>query len=428
MKNKNYDPNLAPDSVLVQEIEKANLKLADIVLRTPTMLNERLSEKFAANIYMKREDLQVVRSYKIRGAYNKMSSLTDEEKKKGVICASAGNHAQGFAMACKLLEVKGKVFMPTTTPKQKINKVKFFGREFVEVILVGDNYDDSYSFALEAKEKEDLTFIHPFEDELVIAGQGSVGLEIIEEMGDRKIDYVIVPVGGGGLCSGVSQIIKSKSPSTQILAVEPMGAPSMKESLEVGHVVTLNKVDPFVDGASVRRIGELNLSLSKGHIYDINLVDEGRICSTILELYNEDAIVVEPAGALSIATLKDYADLIKGKNVVCIISGGNNDITRMEEIKERSLQYEGLKHYFIINFPQRAGALRDFLNHVLGPKDDITFFEYVKKSHRSDGPAIVGIELNNKADYDELIERMNQFDVDFENINENPLLYGMFIH
>ncbi len=428
MKNTHYDPQTSADPHLIEEIKQANDLLGDIVIRTPTMLSERLSEKYQASIFLKREDLQVVRSYKIRGAYNKMHSLTPEQRKNGVICASAGNHAQGFALACKLLETSGKVYMPTTTPKQKINKVKFFGREFVEVVLVGDNYDEAYKHALAEQEKENLIFIHPFNDELIIAGQGSVGLEILEEMRGTPIDYVVVPVGGGGLCAGVSQIMKAMSPQTKILAVEPKGAPSMRRSIEEGDLVRLPKVDPFVDGASVRSIGDLNFKLSKPLIYDMKLINEGHICSTILELYNEDAIVAEPAGAMSVAGLRDYADLIRGKNVVCIISGGNNDITRMEEIKERSLQYEGLKHYFIINFPQRAGALRDFLNHVLGPKDDITYFEYVKKSHRSDGPAIVGIELNQKADYDSLLERMKEYDVDFENINENPLLYGMFVH
>ncbi len=428
MKNNHYDPQYTPDPALIADIHKANDLLGEIVTRTPTMISERLSEETGATIYLKREDLQVVRSYKIRGAYNKMSSLSEEEKKKGVICASAGNHAQGFALACRLLEVRGKVYMPTTTPKQKIKKVKFFGRDFVEIVLKGDTYDDAYHESIQVMEKENLTFIHPFEDEKIIAGQATVGLEIIEELRGKDIDYIVVPVGGGGLCAGLSQIVKSLRPETKIIAVEPAGAPSMSTSLTKGEVTPLGKVDPFVDGASVRQIGSLNFTLSSPLISDYYLVPEGKICSTILELYNEDAIVAEPAGAMSVAILPELSELIRGKNVVCIISGGNNDITRMEEIKERSLQYEGLKHYFIINFPQRAGALRDFLNHVLGPDDDITYFEYVKKSHRTDGPAIVGIELSNKNDYDSLLARLEQYEVDYETINENPLLYGMFIH
>lgn len=412
--------------ISIENIYKAKVRLKNIALHTPLMSNLNWSEKYACNMYFKREDLQVVRSYKIRGAYNKMSTLSTEALDKGIVCASAGNHAQGVALACKLLNVKGTIFMPSVTPKQKVSKVKFFGRENVEVILTGDTYDASYQAAKEYTEGYDKTFIHPFDNEHVIEGQATVGLEIIEDC-DLPIDYVFVAIGGGGLVSGLGSYFKQISPKTKIIGVEPQGAPAMHESLKRGKVVALDHIDTFVDGAAVKKVGEKTFLIAQQVLDDIILVPEGKVCTSILQLYNEEAIVAEPAGAITIAALDFYKDKIKGKNVVCIISGGNNDITRMEEIKERSMLFEGLKHYFIIDFPQRAGALREFLNQVLSETNDITHFQYIKKQNRETGPAVVGIELKEKSEYDGLLNRMVDNGIKFQTLNDNPRLYELLV-
>ncbi len=412
--------------ISVENIYKAKVRLKNIATHTPLTFNDNWSEKYESNIYFKREDLQVVRSYKIRGAYNKMSSLSKKALEKGVVCASAGNHAQGVALACKKLNVHGTIFMPNTTPKQKFDKVKFFGREKVDVVLTGDTYDDSYKEAIAFCEKEEKLFIHPFDDEKVIEGQATVGLEIMEDC-PVNIDYLFVAIGGGGLASGLGSYFKQISPATKIIGVEPAGAPAMYESLKQGRIVTLEHIDKFVDGAAVQRVGEKTFELCRLVVDDIILVPEGKVCTSILQLYNEEAIVAEPAGALTIAALDFYKEQIKGKNVVCIISGGNNDITRTEDIKERSLLYEGLKHYFIINFPQRAGALRDFLNQVLNDHCDISYFTYIRKNNRENGPAMIGLELKEKGDYDALIQRMKDNNIQFQTVNDKPMLYEMFV-
>ena len=412
--------------ISVENIYKAKVRLKHVATKTPLMHNQFYSEKYGAKIYFKREDLQVVRSYKIRGAYNKMASLTPKELAKGVICASAGNHAQGVAFACKALKVTGKIYMPSTTPKQKINKVKSFGSTYVEVVLIGDTFDDSYAEALQDSKENQLVFIHPFNDEKVIEGQGTVGLEILEDC-EEDIDYIFVAIGGGGIASGLGSYFKQMSPATKIIGVEPTGSPGMKTSLDRGEVVTLAEMDVFVDGAAVRRVGDLNFKICQQVVDDIIIVPEGKVCTTILELYNEEAIVVEPAGALSIGSLDFYKEQIKGKTIVCLIGGGNNDITRMEDIKERSLLYEGIKHYFIIRFPQRAGALRQFLNDVLGPNDDITHFEYSKKNNKNAGPALVGLELKNRNDYDGLIERMKEYNIDYQTVNDQKMLFNFLV-
>lgn len=412
--------------IQLEDIIIANQVLKDVVNQTPLQYNEVLSEKYQCNVYLKREDLQIVRSFKIRGAYNSIQNLSEEETKNGIVCASAGNHAQGVAFSCEMLKIHGKIFMPTTTPRQKVKQVKRFGGDNVEVILTGDTFDDSYAKALESCEKEGRAFIHPFDDPYVIAGQGTVGMEIMNDM-DDKIDYLFAGIGGGGLVSGVGTYIKSISPATKIVGVEPAGAPAMKTSLEQNKVVTLKKIDKFVDGAAVQTIGELTFEICKEVIDDVAIVPEGKVCTTILELYNENAIVAEPAGALSIASLDFYRDQIKGKNIVCVISGGNNDIGRMQEIKEKSLVYEGLMHYFIVHFPQRAGALREFLDEVLGPEDDITRFEYTKKNNKENGPALVGVELKHREDHDGLIERMELKGFKYVEINNDESLFHLLI-
>ncbi len=412
--------------ISVENIYKAKLRLKNIIFHTPLMKNDFYSEQYGCTIYLKREDLQIVRSYKIRGAYNKMATLSKKELTNGVVCASAGNHAQGVALACQKLKVNGKIFMPTTTPQQKIKKVKSFGKSFIEVLLTGDTYDDSYKEAMKEAKKNQLAFIHPFDDEKVIEGQGTVGLEILEDC-EAPIDYIFVAIGGGGISAGIGSYFHQMSPTTKIIGVEPLGSPGMFESRKKGKVVTLKEMDVFVDGAAVKRVGDLTFQICQQVLSNVVLVPEGKVCTKILELYNEEAIVVEPAGALTIGALDAYKEQIKGKTIVCLIGGGNNDITRMEDIKERSLLYEGLKHYFIVQFPQRAGALKDFLNHVLGPKDDITHFEYTKKNNKDSGPALVGIELQDAADYQGLLKRMKDHQIDYQTMNDQEMLFRFLI-
>jgi len=394
-------------------IEDAAQKLKNIVRRTPLEYNHTLSNRFEANIYLKREDLQIVRSYKLRGAYNMMSSLSSALLAKGVVCASAGNHAQGVAFSCNNMKVRGVIFMPKITPKQKIQQTKMFGNGFVEIILVGDTFDESAEAAKKYTEEHNMTFIPPFDDSRIIEGQGTIGIEILEQFTEGKIDYIFIPIGGGGLCAGVGTYIKDNSPKTKVVGVEPAGASSMKAALKAGHPVTLDSIDKFVDGAAVKRIGDITYPICEEILDKVCLVPEGEVCSTILKLYNEDAIVAEPAGALSISALSHYAPEIKGKNVVCIVSGSNNDINRMQDIKERSLIFEGLKHYFIVRFPQRPNALRDFVNQVLNEHVDIVRFEYMKKNERETGPALVGIELDSYTEYEKLWERMQAYGLDF---------------
>lgn len=410
----------------VEDIIKASQALKGIIKKTPLQKNDLLSERYASNIFLKREDLQVVRSFKIRGAYNLMQSYPLATLKNGVVCASAGNHAQGVAYSCRILQIPGKIFMPATTPRQKLNQVARFGDQYVEIVLIGDTFDDSYLQARQCCEKENKIFVHPFDDPQVIAGQGTVGIDIMNEA-VKSPDYVFVTIGGGGLISGIGSYIKNISPGTKIIGVEPVGAGSMKSSLAQQKIVTLDPIDTFVDGAAVKRVGELTFEICKKVIDDIVLVPEGKVCTSILELYNENAIVAEPAGALPIAALDFYKDKIKGKNVICVVSGGNNDIERMQEIKERSLLYEGLKHYFIINFPQRPGALREFVVNVLGSRDDITHFEYTKTNNREKGPTLVGIEVQKKEDYHELIKKMQQKNVQYTIVNDNRELFNLLV-
>lgn len=411
--------------VSTENIRKAAINLKGVAERTPLQKNLALSDRYECEVYLKREDLQPVRSYKIRGAYNKIKSLSKKDLAKGVICASAGNHAQGFAFACHLLGIKGKVYMPSTTPKQKVDKVRFFGKDNIDVILTGDTFDDSFKSSVKACEEEGLTFVHPFDDYKVMEGQGTVGLEILEDQAD--IDFLLLPVGGGGIASGSGSYFKQNSPNTKLIGVEPEGAASLKEALKFGNATELSSIDKFVDGAAVQKVGKNTFNVIKEIIDDVILVPEGKVCSTILQLYNEEAIVVEPAGALSVSALDFIKDKIKGKKVVCVVSGGNNDIGRMQEIKERSLIYEGLKHFFIVRFPQRPGALKEFVSEVLGPKDDISRFEYVKKNAREAGPALIGVELSDPNDYTGLIKRMEHYGINYTVINEDPDLFQYFI-
>ena len=412
--------NLFKDAIIAKN------QLQGVVSPTPLTENTNLSNEFNATILLKREDLHIVRSYKIRGAYNKISSLTDAEKQQGIVCASAGNHAQGVAFSCNLLQIKGKIYMPKTTPKQKIKQVQLFGKSFVAIELIGDTFDDAYAQAVADAKENNKIFIPPFDDLTVIAGQATVGLEILESC-LPPIDYVFVPIGGGGLAAGLATVFKELSPNTKIIGVEPKGAPTMKTAIAVGNNAPLESIDKFVDGAAVKQVGNLTFEICRHLLDDIILVPEGKVCTTILRLYNEEAMVVEPAGALTIAALDFYKDKIKGKNVVCIVSGSNNDIERTAEIKERSLLYEGLMHYFIIQFPQRPGSLKEFVNELLGPDDDITYFQFTKKNNRESAPVVVGLELKNKNDINPIKTKMTERGFQYNYINEKQDLFNQLI-
>ena len=400
-------------------VRNASENLQGVSVLTPLVINERLSNDLNCKIYLKREDLQQVRSFKIRGAFNKIRSIdSDYLKNKTLVCASAGNHAQGFAYSCNKLKIYGKIYMPVTTPKQKIERVKIFGGEYVEIILIGDNFDDAQYEAQKQNTDQDLC-VHAFDDVNVIEGQGTIGLEILDQV-DKHFDYLIVPVGGGGLISGIITVFKELSPKTKIIGVEAEGAPAMSKSLKDGKIIKLDSIDNFVDGVSIKKIGKIPFDICKKSLDEILLVPEGKICQTILDLYNKDGIVVEPAGAIGISALELNNKMFKDKNVGVLICGGNNDFTRMAEIRERALFYSNLKHYFIVKFPQRAGALKEFVNNVLGKNDDITFFEYVKKNNRENGTAIVGIELKFSKDLNDLVKKMKENGFFGEYLNEKP--------
>lgn len=410
----------------LQGVLEAADRLEGLTRLTPLEKNKRLSVLTGASVFLKREDLQLVRSFKIRGAYNKIASLTAKEKNTGIVCASAGNHAQGFAFSCQELEIKGEVFMPATTPQQKISQVRMFGGDFVNIVLIGDTYDACQKVALESAKNSGKIFIHPFDDPLVIEGQATLALEMIEQYSE-VLDVLLVPIGGGGLVSGVITVFKERSPQTKIIGVEPEGAPSMQKALASGKRIALKEMDGFVDGAAVRQVGKLPFEICKSHLDELLTVPEGKICQTILDLYNKEGIVAEPAGAIAIAALDIISDQLKNKKVGVLVCGGNNDVFRMPEIQERALLYTGLKHYFLIDFPQRSGALKQFVTQILGSEDDITHFEFSKKNFRNNAPAVVGIELKNAADLTLLVERMKKHNFKFDYLNDKQSLFQFLI-
>ena len=410
----------------LQGVLEAADRLEGLTRLTPLEKNKRLSALTGASVFLKREDLQLVRSFKIRGAYNKIASLTANEKNTGIVCASAGNHAQGFAFSCQELEINGEVFMPATTPQQKISQVRMFGGDFVNIVLIGDTYDACQKVALESAKNSGKIFIHPFDDPLVIEGQATLALEMIEQYSE-VLDVLLVPIGGGGLVSGVITVFKERSPQTKIIGVEPEGAPSMQKALASGKRIALKEMDGFVDGAAVRQVGKLPFEICKSHLDELLTVPEGKICQTILDLYNKEGIVAEPAGAIAIAALDIISDQLKNKRVGVLVCGGNNDVFRMPEIQERALLYTGLKHYFLIDFPQRSGALKQFVTQILGSEDDITHFEFSKKNFRNNAPAVVGIELKNAADLTLLVERMKKYNFKFDYLNDKQSLFQFLI-
>jgi len=412
--------------VALEKVEQAARNLKGVINKTPLLQNHWLSQCYDAQVYLKHEDLQVVRSYKIRGAYNKMCTLPRLEGGREIVCSSAGNHAQGVAYACQLLGLKGYIFMPANTPAQKVNKVHLFGKDMVEVVLIGKAYDDTFKAAKAFSDKHGSTFIPPFDDLAIVEGQATVGLEILESA-NFQIDYLFMPIGGGGLASGVSSVFKQLSPHTKLIGVQPAGAPSMYNSMKAQKRLALDTIDSFVDGAAVKCPGALTFDICRELLDDVVLVEEGQVCEDILKMYNEEGVVLEPAGTLSISVLKSYAEEIKGKNVVCIISGSNNDITRMEDIKERAMQHQGLKHYFMVTFDQNPGALRIFVNQVLHPDDDIIHFQYIKKNNKEKGPVFIGIEVKRPQNAEVIKRRMTEEGFAYEYLNGKKDFLNLFV-
>lgn len=410
-------------TVSVADIDAAIARLEGVALRTPLQRSERLSARAGADVWLKREDLQPVRSYKIRGAHNLIAQLTPEQRAAGVACASAGNHGQGVALACAKLGVPAWIYCPTTTPRQKRERMIALGNDDLHLVVTGDTYDDSFRAAQETVDRLGLTMVPAFDHPWTIAGQGTVAHEIVEQLG-KAPDVLLAPVGGGGMLAGIVTWFAAYAPETRVIGVEPAGAASLLASLEAGHPVTLDHIDTFVDGAAVRKVGNLPFAIAQAHGLGVIAVPEGRVCSEMLELYQVEGIIAEPAGALAVSAIGEHHWMPEpGQTVVAILSGGNNDVSRYAEIIERSLIYEGRKHYFLVNFPQEPGALRRFLDDVLGPNDDITYFEYVKRSNRELGPALVGVELGNRADLAGLRERMAHSRIDVQVIDPESAMF-----
>jgi threonine dehydratase len=403
-------------AVSAEDVRAAAERLREIVVRSPLERNERLSEFVGADVWLKREDLQPVRSYKLRGAYNFIASLTDAQRANGVVCASAGNHGQGVAYTCRRIGVECRVVLPRTTPRQKRDQISALGGTQTTIVVEGHTYDDAHEAATRLAARDGAVLVPPFDDPLVIAGQGTVALEVFEQLGGPP-DLLVVPVGGGGLLAGSLVALAGAQRPARVVGVEPAGAASMTAALDAGEPVTLPTVDSFVDGAAVRRVGRYTFDLVRELGDGVVTVAEGAVCTTMLELYQRDGIIAEPAGALAVAALTGGLTVPVGGSVVCIISGGNNDVSRYGEVVERSLVHQGLKHYFLVEFPQEPGALRGFLDNILGPSDDITLFEYVKKNNRETGPALVGIELAATADLDPLLARMQASGFDIERLS-----------
>ncbi|MCB2407303.1 threonine ammonia-lyase IlvA [Hymenobacter lucidus] len=419
---------IAPSApaVLLSNVEQAASTLQGVICETLLQQNLGLSAAYGATVYLKREDLQVVRSYKIRGAYHKISQLAREQNQPEVVCASAGNHAQGVAYACQLLGLKGYIFMPANTPAQKVSKVRLFGKEQVEVILTGATFDDTFQAARQFCDERGSSFVHPFDDLAIIEGQATVGLEILKAA-PAPIDYVFMPIGGGGLASGVGSVFRQLSPQTKLIGVQPLGAPSMQQAIRAGRRQALEHIESFVDGAAVKCPGALTFELCRELLDEVVLVPEGQVCEDLLRMYNEEGIVLEPAGTLSISALRQFADEIRGKTVVCVLSGSNNDITRMEDIKERAMRHQGLKHYFMVTFNQRPGALRRFVNNVLHPDDDIIHFQYIKKNNKEKGPVFVGIEVKKPHEIEGIQQRMQQEGFAYEYLNEKQDFLSLLV-
>lgn len=416
---------LQSETRLKPAVEAAAVRLREVISSTPLQRSKRLSERFGAEVLLKREDLHEVRSFKLRGAYNKIAGLGSDERALGVVCASAGNHAQGVAYACALLGIPGTIFMPVSTPLQKVERVRLFGRQAISVELVGHTYDEAGAVAAERSLETGAVLVHPFDDEAVMAGNGTIALEILAEAPDA--DLVIAGIGGGGLAAGIAGYLAQSGSPIRVLGAEPAGAAAMHDSIAAGHPVTLEAMDTFVDGAAVARVGELTFGICRRALDRIVLVPEGQLCTTLIELYQNEGIVAEPAGGLAVSALESVAGEVAGKRVVCVVSGGNNDVLRYPEIVERSLVHQGRKHYFVVEFAQRPGQLRRFVDQALGPHDDIVRFEYMKKTNKERGAALVGIELRDRADLDPLLRRMSEIQLSYRRLAADELLYDHLI-
>ena len=420
------NPAAGLPTVHAKDVDEAEDRLGPVVRCTPLERNDRLSHRAGTNVWLKREDLQVVRSFKLRGAFNLIAQLTADERARGIVCASAGNHAQGVAFSCRRLRVPGRIFVPRTTPRQKRERIAAFGGDFVDLVIEGAGYDDAGRAAAGYASTTGAVLVPPFDDPRTIAGQGTVAVELVEQL-DAAPDVVLVPVGGGGLIAGMAVWLRDRFPTVRIVGVEPEGAASMGAALAAGGPVDLGEIDGFVDGTAVRRVGSVTFPLVRDLVDEVVSVPEGRVCSEMLTLYQSEGIVAEPAGALAAAALGDHVDVTGTATVVAVVSGGNNDVSRYGEIIERSLIHEGLKHYFLVDFPQEPGALRGFLDDVLGPDDDIALFEYVKKNNRETGPALVGVELTHKADLGPLLARMDHCPLHIEPVPAGSPLFTFLV-
>nr|WP_092605545.1 threonine ammonia-lyase IlvA [Raineyella antarctica] len=412
--------------ITADAVEEASARLSGVARRTPLQRSERLSNRTGADVWLKREDLQPVRSYKLRGAYYLISGLSEAEREAGVICASAGNHGQGVAFACRALGIKGRIVCPTGTPRQKRDRMLELGGDLVELVLVGRTYDEAAAFAEQEAAETGATLVPAFDDPRTIIGQGTVAQEIVEQLGAAP-DVLLVPVGGGGLLAGALTWMRERAPHTTVIGVEPSGAASLAAALAAGGPVALTHVDTFVDGAAVRRVGDCSYAVAAVRPPRTVNVPEGAICSEMLEMYQVDGIIAEPAGALATAALRTSVQVQADQSVVAIVSGGNNDVSRYAEVIERSLVWEGRKHYFLVNFTQEPGALRSFLDEVLGPDDDIVLFEYVKRNNRDLGPALVGIELGEPTDLAGLLARMDASPISCERLTEDSPAYRFLV-
>ena len=411
------EATVAATPVTLANVERAARRLKGVIAKTPLIQNLGLSRAYGATVLLKREDLQVVRSYKIRGAYNKMATLPATDAPRRIVCASAGNHAQGVAYACQLLGLHGDIFMPAQTPAQKVDKVRLFGGEWVTVHLTGRTFDDCSAAAQAFCEKQRGTFVHPFDDLAIVEGQATVGLEILKAAHQQPIDFCFMPIGGGGLAAGLSSVFRQLSPHTKLIGVQPLGAPSMHNAIRAGRRQALTTLDTFVDGAAVKCPGELTFGICQALLDEVHLVAEGQVCEDLLKMYNEEGLVLEPAGTLAISALHAYADEIRGKTVVCVVSGSNNDSTRMADIQERAQRHQGRKHYFLVTFNQAPGALRRFVNNVLAEGEDIIQFQYIKKNNKEKGPVFIGVEVQQPGDEEGIKARMALEGFGFEYLN-----------
>ncbi|MEV0088102.1 threonine ammonia-lyase IlvA [Saccharopolyspora sp. NPDC050642] len=417
---------MVSDELSPAAIFRAGTRLRQVVRRTPLETSSRLTGELGVPVRLKREDMQVCRSYKVRGAYNLISSLSPAERERGVVCASAGNHAQGVAFACRELKIKGRVYLPANTPRQKRRRIAALGGEWVEPVIVGSSFDEASAASKEDSQRTGAVYVHPFDDPRTIAGQGTVGLEIAEQH-DGPIDTVIVPVGGGGLLAGVVLWLKEHFPEVRVIGAEPAGAASMRAALDHGGPIALPSVDTFVDGAAVGRVGDAGFQVVRELVDELVAVPEGAVCTEMIELYQTEGIIAEPAGALASAAARLPLERPARGPVVCVVSGGNNDLSRYGEVVERSLVHEGLRHYFLVTFPQEPGALRHFLDDVLDDGQDIVAFEYVKKNNRETGPALVGIELDRSDELDGLLKRMKESPLQIEQVPPGSPLFSFLI-